>query len=1571
MDDFSSRLTDLPPERRALLLSLREEQYASAQITPIPRRQQTGLCPVSFVQQRFWFLDQLSPGNTTYNNPAIGLHLTGELNISALQRSLDEIIDRHEILRTTFTTVDGKLFQTIAPARPLSLPLLDMEMLPVAERIDEALRQITTAFDSVFNLSQGPLMKACLVRLNTQEHLFFLLMHHSITDHSSNTLLIRELSLLYSAFVANEPASLPELPIQYADFAIWQREQLAGEKLERLLAYWGSQLSGALPSLELPTSSPHRGITHFQGATHSFRISSELLTRLRGLSQRVGATLYMTLLAAFKAILYGYTRQEDILVGTLVSNRDRLELENLLGAFVNNLVLRTDLSGNPSFLDLLRRVREVALAAYDHRDMPFEKLVEFLRPERASGLTPLVQIAFSYVVQANALQTGEFSGLSLTHLVFPESMADLDMLFSATEETDGLNITIQYRKDLFAANLVAQIADHYATALGAVAVDPEERLDDLTKGIRQTLPNIQSNREITSGLVDAQGSQNASNLTKSQLLFWMGQKMQPDVPLYNSICTFTIFKALDPGYFIEAFDILARRTDALRTIFEEINGIPQQRVLPYITYHMEYQDLSHENDPLAALRTLIRERGVKCFTLEKSLFDPVLIKLGDKKFVWYAAHHHLITDKWSTVVMCRRLLEIYENLVHGLSWDENGVYPQFAEYIRYEQAYRNSKLGTEAEMYWQKKLAEAQKPLKFYGRIPLKRTTLIDRVPWSFGIERTSRLKSLAIRPDYSVVTSDLSLFSVFATVLFAYLYRISDSQCISIGVPLQTRQEAFRETIGLFMEACPLRVVIAEDETFSSLFQKVKAELLESLQQYPRATPNPSNTVYDVLLNYHPHIAFPDQIHYEWHHAGHGNDSLNVQIDGIDEAGSFRLLFDFHRDVFNEEQYPLVIQHFLGFFDAFLENDGEQLSRVEFLTAEERQQLIARSKGKVVSTETAPVHYQFEQQVIRTPEAIALVCGDQQLTYSCLNSRANQLAHSLQRLGVGVDTKVGICIERSLATIIGVLGILKAGGGYIPLDPAYPVQRLTLMLKAADVSVLITEQKSTLSSLADTLQIVHLDTLEFADSGPSCENPPLTTTEDRLFYIIYTSGSTGQPKGVAVYQRGFAHLLSWFTTEFALTSRDRILVISSLSFDLTQKNLFAPLLVGAQLHLLDAANHDVAALVQTVEQHHITLLNCTPSAFYLVMDYTTKLQSPQPTSLRCVCLGGEAILEQKIREWLKATRLPLEVVNTYGPTECTDISTFYRMQDTMDADKLTVPIGKPVANTRVYILDEAQQFLPVGAIGELYVAGAGVGMGYVNDVCLTASRFLPDPFSDRPGERMYRTGDLARYLAGGTIEFLGRNDRQVKLRGFRIDPAEIEVTLMQYEKLDASIVMVKEDKSGAQRLIAFVVSRQNPPPTDYELRDYLRERLPEFMLPSAFVVLPALPLTPNGKIDHQALSSINPPLHPLKDNFVAPRNEEERTILQIWAELLNLDAQEIGVYDNFFSLGGHSLLATQVIFRLFNTYNVSLSLMTLFQAPTIADLAIAILEEKLAQEDAERVAQLLAEVDGTAQRGS
>ncbi|WP_414584620.1 amino acid adenylation domain-containing protein [Scytonema sp. PCC 10023] len=1070
---LTPQLRELLSERKTELMKLLQQKNIVANATTLPLASipRDKNLPLSFAQERLWFLYQLEGKSVTYNVP-IALHLKGDLNITALSQAIAEILRRHEALRTTFKMVNGLPVQVIAPSTlDLKLPILDL-----GSNWDSVQQFATNEAQQPFDLEEGPLVRLNLLRLDQNSYVLLLVVHHIVIDGWSAGIFINELTILYKAFSTGAPSPLPELPIQYADFAYWQRQWLSEKLLLSQINYWKQQLAAPLPVLELPTNRTRPAIQTFQGAMQSFVLPKLLSESLKSLSQQEGVTLFITLLAAFGTLLYRYTGQEDIIVGSPIAGRNVSDIEGLIGFFVNTLALRSDLSGNPTFGGLLKRVREVALGAYTHQDLPFEKLVEELQPERNLSHTPLFQVMFA--LQRNPImQVQELDGLTISLQKMDGGVAKFDLTLSMVETEQGLTGMFEYNTDLFDADTIERMAGHFQKLLEGIVANPQQQISQL----------------------------------------------------------------------------------------------------------------------------------------------------------------------------------------------------------------------------------------------------------------------------------------------------------------PLLTEKE----------------------------------------QQ---------------------------QLLVEW------NDTT----------------FDYPTD--------------------------------------------------------KCIHQLFEEQVERTPHAVAVVYENQQLTYAQLNCRANQLAHYLRSLGVGPEVLVGICVERSLSMVVGLLGILKAGGAYVPLDTEYPQERLSFMLEDAAVSVLLTQQHLVERLPQHKAQQVFLDSDWQLISQSPQDNLITDVQATNLAYVIYTSGSTGAPKGVLVAHTGLLNLVFWHKRAFEITSVDKATQLAGTAFDAAVWELWPYLTVGASIYLVKRE------LLGKPQELRDWLISQKVTISFLPTPLAQELLSlewTQNVAMRCILTGGD-----KLHQY-PSSLLPLLVVNNYGPTENTVVTTS-GLVVANGPEHISPPIGRPIANTQVYILDSHLQPVPIGVPGELHIGGASLARGYLNRPELTTEKFIPNPFSTDPDSRLYKTGDLARYLPDGNIEYLGRIDNQVKIRGFRIELGEIEAVLHQHPSVDSVVVTARVDTPGEQRLVAYIVPQQHTAPTISELRQFLKARLPNYMVPQAIVMLESLPLTPNGKVDRRALPA--PELQrELLDKYVAPRTRIEEMLAAIWASVLKIE--QVGIHDNFFELGGDSILSIQIIARA-NQQGIVLSPKQLFMHQTIAELA-------------------------------
>lgn len=1105
VDRGDDPLMSLSPERRALLaLRLSQKRASRGLAHAIPRRAFGDTMPLSCAQERLWFLDQLESGGPLYNVPMV-LRVHGVFCADAFRSAFAALVARHEILRTRFTVDGGVPYQAIDAACAVDVTVVDLRSRTEVDRHDEAMRLVTDYGLRPFNLADGPLVRALLVQHGPEEHLLGLTLHHIVADGWSRSVLWRELAALYEAAVSGRPPALPPLEIQYADFAIWQRRQLRGAAFTDQLAYWTKRLAGAPPLLALPTDRPRPSAQTGRGASQTFAVSRELGVALRALGQREEATLFMVLLAAFQVLLARYTGLDDIIVGSPVAGRTRVQLESLIGLFVNTLVMRTDVSGSPMFLALLRRVRQDALDAYAHQDVPFERLVEELQPQRQLSHAPVVQVLFA--LQNMPAEAFKVEGVHAVEVMLENTVAKFDMSLVVWEKPDGLVAELEYSTDLFDRSTIDRLIGHYQTLLEGIVANPECRIDAL------------------------------------------------------------------------------------------------------------------------------------------------------------------------------------------------------------------------------------------------------------------------------------------------------------------------------------------------------------------PLLTP-----------------------------------------------------------------------------------------------AERRQVLVAWNTPRAACVPSACIHQLIEARAALVPDATAVVFEGQQLTYRELNERANQLAHLLHANGAGCGHVVGLSVEPSLELVVGVLGVLKSGAAFLPLDPAYPADRLCFMARHSRVDLVVTTARLRDRVASACNAVTCLDLCSNLLRDESRGNPSSLVEGSDPAYVMYTSGSTGTPKGALIEHEALARHSLDVIAHYELGPSDRVLQFASLSFDTSLEQILPPLAVGAAVVLRDTTVWSSNDALRRLSELDVTVADF-PTAYLRqlvrLLAGTTGRSGRVP---RLVTVGGEALTPADVA-LLKTTPLrSARLLNAYGPTEATITATTFDVTPLLAAAELPqrVPIGRPLGARTAFILDRLGNPVPIGVAGELFLGGTCLARGYLHEPALTAERFVDRSFDGEPSRRLYRTGDLARYLADGTIEFLGRADHQVKVRGFRVELGEVEAVLRRHPAVREVVVLAVDDGGVDTRLVAYVVAQDT---TSEALRDFVKQTLPDFMVPAACVCLEALPLTLNGKLDRRALPAPECDTSRPVELHNAPRLPMEETVAQVWTEALK--RPHVGVHDNFFEIGGHSLLVVQVQRRLSDALGKEISVIDLFRHPTIRSLACFLNEAGESSERAPVAARL------------
>lgn len=1011
-----------------------------------------------------------------------------------------------------------------------------------------------------------------------------------------------------------------------------------------------------------------------------------------------------------------------------------------------------------------------------------------------------------------------------------------------------------------------------------------------------------------------------SNLPKNHLWFWIGQKMEPEAPLFNMPMAITIRGAVDHDRFNRAFREVVNRSDALRSVIDTIDGIPQRRVLPSMDYDVELIDLSAESDPEKVFEEWAHHRCRQVFDMGERMFDAVLFKFSEEEYVWYWCQHHLVCDGWSTALVYRYVSDFYgADLNAPESLPE---LPSFEDYALREREYRDSPEHEASRQFWEDQLAESLDSLTLYGKSSHEHgSTEVLRVTRDLGQARTDGLQQLAARKPFAGLFRHMSVFQLFSTCLLAYLRRITGNEVLSIGTLYHNRASRVdKETIGFYMEMAPLRVRIDADDSFTDLFQKVRSASQSILKHYRFAPGNPiNNRSYDVALNYNnasypPFSGMPMSI--RWLHAGawYPHEPLAIQIHDFGETGSLTAAFDFNCGMFDEDYRERIIAHFFHCIDALIADPEQKISDFALMDGQESSQVLQDfSHSSSAAVPATSLHALFAEQSARSPDKVAVYSNDGSYTYAEVEERSNRLAHYLLARGVEVGDRVGVSLRRHPDMIVAMLGILKSGCGYVPLDPDYPAERLTFMMSDSDIKALITQ-----AALVDELpfegqQILKIDT----DWGRVAEydagTPAVNVTPGDLAYVIYTSGSTGRSKGVLIEHRSIVNYTLAAIDDYEISSNDVTLQLASISFDTAGEEIYPTLATGGTLYLADDRMFASARdFVEICEQEKLTFLDLPTAFWHQIATAMADEDLQLPECTRLLIIGGERALPQHVATWLERDRSGCRLLNTYGPTETTIVASWCELTPENSSADQEVPIGRPVRNLSCYVLDKHLQPVPVGVTGELHIGGEGLARGYLNQPEMTDDKFIPDPFSDKPGARLYKSGDLVRFRRDGLLEYRDRVDDQVKVRGYRIELGEVENALMRIDGVDIGAVLMHEAQPGDKRIVAYYVLGADSHTTPTELRNGMREHLPDYMIPQHFVEIDALPMTPNNKVDRKALPNPFGGAEDLHVEHVELENDAERRIAAVWQQVLQTD--KISRHANFFDLGGHSLLMMQLI---------------------------------------------------------
>ncbi|HET9362164.1 MAG TPA: amino acid adenylation domain-containing protein [Vicinamibacterales bacterium] len=1493
----------------------------------------------SFAQERLWFLDRLEPGSAAYNIPA-AIRLSGPLRAEALNGALREVVRRHEALRTTFTESEGRAQQVIDAGEPCALCRVDVSELPETGREKEVRRLARQEAARPFDLSRGPLMRATLIRLADQEHALLLTMHHIVSDVWSIRVLLSELSSVCETFSRGRPSAFPELPIQYADYAHWQRQWLQGDVLEAQLSYWRDRLRGAPRLLELPADRPRPAVQSTAGATEPVWLPRALSEALVALSRREGATLFMTLLAAFQALLHRYADQEKVLVGTPIAGRTRTETEGLIGLFVNTLVLRADVRHDMSFQELLAEVRVAALGAYANQDLPFEKLVEELEPIRDLGKMPLFQAMF--IFQNTPQMAIDLAGLKASALDDTSAHVRSDLDLYAWESGDGIRGTFVYRTDLFEAPTIARLCRRFITLLESIVRDPAAPIDALRLD-----PDLELASIPLSASHDSRGS-----LSYHQERMWFIDQFETgnvyeSHPVYHNLPLVLHFQGgVDADLLQRAINLVTGRHDVLRTRFVTRDGHAYQEVVPHTDLELNVRDVAGDPDRDASelvVQFALEASQIPIALDRDRLIRATLFRLADATAVLVVTVHHSAADTWSLRVLAQEIAESYNAQTEKRPARFADLTVRYIDHANWQRTLPED-VVEQLLFYWKRQLAGPLQALTLPTRVgrPAVHTYSVGRRTFAFSGRLSSQIDARG-RAEHT------GTFEVLLAAFNVLLHRYSGHEEIVVGTSVPCRRHAaVRNAVGPFANLLVLRSNLGGRPTFGAFLKQIIRTVDDARRHEDMPFDwlvkelNPQvdmsrTALFDVLFRFDD--APPAAITVGQTKAilvdtnlGHGKYDVNLSVQRTAEG--FVGTWVYNTDLFDEFMIEQLAGHFEALLECFASGSDVPVNDVDLLSqAEKRTQLVDWNRTAAEYPREKTIHSIFEEQVARYPDRVAVVFQHTQLTYRQLDEESNRLANYLREQGVGRETLVALCLARSPDMIVAILGVLKAGGAYLPIDPDYPDERRSYIVNDSGVSHAISTSSS-IGILADSVSsLILLDRDREAIGSRSSQPPAAHAVPDNIAYCIYTSGSTGRPKGVLLEHRQVVRLMVNDHMQFAFTEEDVWSVFHSYCFDFSVWEMYGALLYGGRLVIVsEGVNKDPQQFLGLILSEEVTVLNQTPSAFQQLMHHALS-QRRTSVALRYIIFGGEALAPRQLQPWNRAYP-DVKLVNMYGITETTVHVTFKGLE-AEDLEKDGSNIGVPIPTLQTYLVDSGMRLLPVGVPGELHVGGAGLARNYLNRPELTAERFIPHPFGGPAGARLYKSGDLGLYLPNGEMEYLGRRDHQVKIRGFRIELGEIEGALSRHPALRAVAVVAREDTPGQVRLVAYTVAEAEPPGVT-ELRDFLKTSLPDYMVPAAFVALDALPLTSNGKVDRRALPA--PETQALESAHVAPRSPVEEILADVWASVLGVP--QVGVQSDFFELGGHSLLVTRVMSRVAQVFEVDLPLRTLFEHPTVAGLA-------------------------------
>ena len=1551
---------------------------AAAAVDKAEQGEVTGEIPLTPIQH--WFFAQEFPSPNHFNQ-SVPLELREWLDPTLLERAFEQLISHHDALRLRFNRTGLEWRQFCVPSGlNTSFSREDLSMLPEAQQT-AAIEAAAAKTQTTLDIAEGPLLRVKLFELGPgRASRLLIVVHHLAIDGVSWRILLEDLQTAYEQLNRGDEVALPSKTTSFKRWAEHLQERAQSEDLLGKLEYWLApawQGAGRLP------------LDHDQGinTVESARsVAVELnMEETRALLQEVPqayqSQINDALLTALAQVLASWTGVASVLVDLEGHGRDditaELDVSRTVGWFTNiyPVLLRASKSGPGEALKSVKeQLRQIPNDGQGYGLMRY--LCAGDEASEAIREVPQAEVIFNYLgqfdntlAQAKSFAPAKESvGPSRdgqgkrTHLLEINASVIEGRLRLAWTFSEKLHCreTIETVAQLYIAELRALIA-HCLSAEAGGYTPSDFPLVQLSQSELDSLVAASVSRRGNRIAIDNK-IEDIYPLSSMQHGMLFHSLLEPDSGIYFEQLSCTLRGKLDEQAFEQAWQHALERHSVLRTSFmwegrdEAVQIVWRSVKLPLVREDWRELSKSQQEERFELLLQTERSNG---FDLTKApLISLTLCRVGDEayRFIW--SHHHLLMDGWCMSIILKDVFADYEAISHGEQTQSGNTRP-YRDYIAWLQNQDASK----AEAFWRKELQGFAVPTSLgnhhtppFASEEFANTSGYSECLTYLSAQSTDLLRTFA--RDHQLTVNTV-VQGAWALLLSSY----SGEEDVVFGATVSGRPAdliGVEQIVGLFINTLPVRVCATPESNIVDWLRDLQERQLETRQyefsslvqvqgwsEVRRGSPLFESII--VFENYPIDASLRD-----YHGGLEINDSLvtertNFPITATVLPGAQLLLrIDFDTQRFDGDDIRRLLGHFATLLKNIVAGPNCRLAELTLLSLEEQRQLVVWNETKQDYEERGQcLHQLIEAQAKKTPDSAAVIHEEEQLSYGELNERANQLAHYLGGMGVGPEVLVGLCLERSLEMVVSVLAVLKAGGAYVPLDPEYPRERLSYMLADAGVSVLLTQSRL-LAELAvpEEVQVVRVDEDWKLVSEQRRDNPESGVGPDNLAYVMYTSGSTGHPKGVMVYHASVVNYVVWMTARLELSSSDRVLQFASINFDISAEEIYASLIRGAALVLrTESMLSSISVFLEKCAEWKVSVLDL-PTAYWHEM--TTQLASDGlqlPISIRVLYVGGEKAQAERLAQWQQQVGRRVRLANGYGPTETTIVATMFDRMETLEqvgGKSPEIPIGRPISNVQTYVVDGLGRPVAQGIAGELHVGGEGVARGYLKRPELTAEKFVPDPFSGTPGARLYRTGDMVRYRRDGELEFLGRTDHQVKVRGHRIELDEIEAALRQQPMVREAVVLAREDSPNDKRLVAYLVydasEVSKAPPTVVELRKFLRERLPQQMLPSAFVQLEKLPMSPNGKIDRRALPAPDHARSELDVALTAPRTPTEEILSGIWTSILGLD--RVGRQDEFFELGGHSLLAMQVISRVREAFKIELPLRKLFEASTLAEFA-------------------------------